>query len=244
VLILGKGDFFSRLHYCTSFVVFADDFKLLVECPDPLHKMLHEASRKSGIALTVDDLDNVLVTHLHGDHCNGLEGYGFYKHFIQRRKPTIYTSRAALRDLWNHKLKASMGYTVNDAFGARRKMRLEDYFTVRPLEFGRRQRIGKIGIEIHRTRHYLPCFGFRMSFHGRSLGYSSDTDFDPGLIRFLSKCDMILHETNHGGHTPHAKLLELPGDIKGKMVLVHLPDDFDARRSRIRVAEEGRLYTV
>jgi ribonuclease BN (tRNA processing enzyme) len=243
-LVLGKGDYFSRLYYCTSFVVFADNFKLLVECTEPLNKMLYEASRKARLELNLDEINHVLVTHLHGDHSNGIEGYGFYKRFVQHRKPTLYTISPALRDLWSHKLQASMGHTADSDFGGRRRMRLEDYFSTKVLQMRRSHRIGPMRIEIHPTRHYLPCFGFRLFFRGKSLGYSSDTAFDPDLIRFLSPCDTILHETNYGGHTPYSKLLELPQEVKRKMLLVHIPDDFDVRHSAIPVAQEGKLYTI
>jgi hypothetical protein len=43
-LVLGRGDFFSRLHYSTSFIVFAGDLRLLIDCPEPLHKMIYVAS--------------------------------------------------------------------------------------------------------------------------------------------------------------------------------------------------------
>ena len=79
---------------------------------------------------------------------------------------------------------------------------------------------------------------------GRTLGYSADTAFDPGLIAWLAEADLFIHETNYGVHTPYASLAALPADLRARMRLIHYPDAFDLAHSTIEPLEERRVYPV
>jgi ribonuclease BN (tRNA processing enzyme) len=77
---------------------------------------------------------------------------------------------------------------------------------------------------------------------GRTLGYSSDTAFDPKLISFLEPADLIVHETNLGpAHTPYAALAALPAELRARMRLIHYSDGFDAAASNITALREGEV---
>jgi len=243
-LMLGIGDFFTKYYYHTGFIIFLEDRPILVDCQDPLPKALYEASLKSKVKIGLDDIDHLILTHLHGDHSNGLESLGFYNYFTRNRKPMIYTIPEVKEAIWENKLKASMHPRTNDDFEKVGEMKLEDFFRIRLLSPERTHSILGMKIKIRYTRHFVPCFGFKVFYKGRSLGYSCDTCFDPEHIRFLGECDTILHETNNGGHTEYRKLLTVPGEIRRKMLLVHISDSFDIKKSRIPVAEEGRMYSV
>lgn len=243
-LILGIGDFFSKLYYHTHFVIFAEDCPVLVDCPDPLPKSLYEASQKSHVKISLDNIDHVILTHLHGDHSNGLESLGFYNYFVRRRKPVIHTIPEVRKVIWNNKLRASMSPKTNNNFEKIGELSLEDFFRLKMLYPNKTSTIKGMRIRIRYTRHYIPCFGFKVYYKGRSLGYSSDTVFDPEHIEFLSDCDLILHETNKVGHTKYEMLQSLPPVIREKMRLIHIYDEFDVKKSEMPVVEQGVLYHV
>jgi ribonuclease BN (tRNA processing enzyme) len=245
VLVLGVGDFFSRLYYSTSFLLLYDDNKtLLVDCPDPLRRMIYDAATRSNIPIDLPDIQDVVVTHVHGDHSNGLEGLGYFMHFVEKRSPTVYTIPEVADVIWEHKLWASMQSQIDLETQKPDFFKMDDYFKMKLLNPGVVNEVNGLGLRIRYTKHYVPCFGLKISYNGRCLGYSSDTMFDPEHISFLSDCDLILHETNSGGHTPYEKLLDLPEEIRNKMLLIHIPDDFDPAESQIRCAEEGGVYEV
>ena len=244
ILMLGVGDFFSRRYYSSSFVLLYDNRTLLVDCPDPIRRMLYDASQLSGLRLDLKDLNDVIVTHLHGDHSNGLESLAYYKRFVEKRRPTIYTIPEVADNLWEHKLKASMHYQQDLETGEPQYSTLEDYFKLSLLKPGIVNTVKGLKIQIRYTRHFIPCFGLKIAYGGRCLGYSSDTAFDPEHIAFLSDCDLIFHESNLGGHTPYEKLLELPIDIRKKMLVVHVHDDFDVKNGSIHCAREGAVYEL
>ena len=94
----------------------------------------------------------------------------------------------------------------------------------------------------------MPTTAFRITAGGRSLGFSADTAFDPTLIDWLAPCDLIVHEATTPGHTgmhtPYEKLAALPAELRARMRLTHLPDDFDAASSVIEVLRQGHCYTL
>lgn len=244
-LPLGIGDFFSRYHYCTSFLMLAGGQTVLTDCPSPLRKMLFEAGNRAGLEMDVESIRHLILTHLHGDHANGLEELAFFKRFVQHDKIHLCTIAEVLEMLWEHRLKASMGVLADAEGNNGRPQQLADYFDVYECREGTPIQCGPLRLEIRRTRHFIPCFGFRAHYNGLSLGYSADTVFDPAHIEFLSSCDVIIHESSLGvGHTPLDKLVELPEAIRRKLFLVHLPDEFDISRSPLPVLEQGRLYSV
>jgi ribonuclease BN (tRNA processing enzyme) len=244
VLVLGVGDAFSERWDSTSFVLSAGGRNTLVDIPAPPRKVIREASAAAGRPLRIDDIDDLILTHVHGDHCNGVECFGFYKLFVQKRRPRLWTIPEVSGPLWEHRLRAPMERLWNADFTASRDLALTDYFDLRHLAFGAVNTVNELRVEIHPGRHHVPVFGMRIGFAGRTWGYSCDTTYLPDMIEFLAGCDLIFHETNYGAHTPYAKLAALPADVRGKMRLVHYPDDFDIAGSAIECAAAGRVYRV
>lgn len=245
VIPLGVGNYFSTFRYCTSLLLCAGGRKVLVDCPDPFFRMTAEAARASGRVLDVEDFDDVVLTHLHGDHCNGLEGFGFWKRFVSRKKarPRLHTSREVASVVWN-KLAPAMASSVLPPLGMDDHFGLEDYFEPRVFEIGSTIEVAGIRLETRRTLHTIPTFGFRAEFAGRRFGYSCDTIFDPAMIEFLSPCDLIFHECDRSFiHTRQEDLETLPEAIRRKLRLVHLNDAF-AGSELLEPAEAGRIYAV
>src|SRR5262249_48993055 len=108
VIVLGVGDTFSELHHTTSVLLVCDGFHLAIDCPDTYRAVLRDAAGRSGRPLSLSDIDHVLITHVHGDHMNGLEGVAFYKHFVDGRRVRLVTSPEVRAQIWDERLKASM----------------------------------------------------------------------------------------------------------------------------------------
>ena len=246
VIPLGVGDFFSQRNYTTTLLVLGGKTRLLIDCPEPVRKVLYESTSAAGEPYDAFDIDAVLLTHLHGDHSNGLEGFGFYRKQFKGSpgRPKLYALAENIENLWEHKLKASMGRSYLPEKGINSVGALENFFEPHAIEPGRRFTIGDLEVEVQRTRHPVPCVGCKVRHGGKTFGYSSDTDYDPELIQFLEESDLIFHECNEGVHTTYDDLARLPEALRKKMRLVHLSDEFDAASSNIEPAMAGRVYRV
>ena len=240
---LGIGNAFTSRYYNASLLLLCGGEPVLIDAPAPLRKVLAEAGRATGYHLDLDVIDRLFLTHLHGDHCNGLEEYGFFRKYLAGAcKPRLHLLPSLKEPLWTHRLSAAMGGVLRE-----KNVSLDDYFEVVGASPGEVTDLGVPGLRLEPflTKHMIPCLGFRASYGGRTLGYSADTPYDPALIEFLSPCDLIIHEAGTGTyHTELDQLLALPADLRRRIRLIHLEDSLDTRTSPIECLEQGRLYTV
>ncbi len=236
---LGVGDAFSALRYSSCLAVEADGEWLLIDCPHPIRKMLRDA----GLAVDLGAIHGVALTHLHADHASGLEGYGYFTHFVCGRPARLVAHADVIARLWDGHLAAGMEQLMQPG-GAITSRSMGDYFTWQPVAEDAPAMIGPFTIECRRTIHHIPTTAFRIRAAGRCLGYSADTAYDDALIAWLSDADLIVHETNLGVHTPYEKLAALPAPLRAKMRLIHYTDQFDVAASVIEPLLEGRRYQV
>jgi ribonuclease BN (tRNA processing enzyme) len=240
VIVLGVGDAFSEMHRSSALLLTCDGVHLAVDCPDMYRAALRSASERSGRTLSFSDVDHVLVTHVHGDHMNGLEGVAFYKHFVDGKRVRLVSSPEVRSVIWDERLKASMS-ALWDGQQLRNKT-FVDYFEHVPLSWTEETRVGPFRIRARRTVHHVPTSAILVEARGRTLGYSSDTAFDPELIAFLEPADLIIHETNLGpAHTPYSALAALPAELRSRMRLIHYPDAFDVTDTAIAALREGEV---
>lgn len=243
VLVLGVGDAFSEFHNPSALLLICDGFCLGIDCPDMYRKILRQAGKPTGTYVPIERIDHFLITHIHGDHVNGLEAVAFYKHFFEKKRVKLIASDQVLSIIWKERLQGGM----NTLFDGRDfvNMNFGDYFDIIPLSWDSITLVGPFKIRAYPTHHHIPTSAVLVEAAGKKLGYSSDTAFDPRLISFLSEADLIIHETNLGpAHTPYASLLELPENIRKKMRLIHYPDGFRVGASKIAPLREGQLLRL
>lgn len=228
VEVLGTGDAFSMNRYNTSFIVEQDQFCVAIDCPHPFLKILKE---KSGFK--PEDINDIIITHLHGDHISGLDTFLFYKRFVENKVVNVYFT--CHNELWKC-LKYSMGHLFNI------EMESEYFYNAKNLPLN----IGPFKVEIMPTYHYVP--GSALLIKGENIvGFSGDTGFKPNLIEWLCQADLIFHEVGPPpAHTPYDLLLYKLKEMnaKHKTRLVHYSDSFLTKKSNISVAFSGSSYIV
>ncbi len=106
---LGVGEAFTALNYTTCLALGVDDVWILIECPHPVRKLLREGSHAAGYPLDLDRISAVLISHLHADHCSGLEDYGYYSYFALGRRGRVVAHPSVSAHLWDGLLSAGMG---------------------------------------------------------------------------------------------------------------------------------------
>ena len=242
VRVLGVGDAFTSLYWNASLVLEGGGARVLVDAPPALARALATLGDQGGAPVGLDDVEHVIVTHLHGDHVGGLEQLLFWRRFVTRRPVTIHAIEPVLRDLWETRLRGGMEKLLQRT-GETKTLRLEDYARLAPLGSGANDVAG-FAVEWRPTIHHIPTAALRFRRGSGTFGYSADTAFDPGLIEWLAASDLFFHETNHGVHTPLASLVTLPDAVKERMRLIHYPDEHDVVFSPIACAREGERYAL
>lgn len=244
LFVLGVGDTFTERHVTHSLLLEHGGFRLAIDCPDSYRRVLRQSRDlvSPALAATLDlfAIDDVLVTHVHGDHMNGLEGVGYFKHFAQQKALRLHTIAPVKERLWEERLGLPMGQLWNGH--AFRQLRFEDYYDWHEVHLDQATTIGPFTIRARTTKHHVPTSALFVECEGKTVGISSDTAFDPALIAFLARADLIVHETNHGpAHTAYADLLTLEDETKRKLRLIHYPDEFDVETSAIPALREGQV---
>ncbi len=244
LLTLGVGDAFTEINYHTGFVVMAGEHRVMIDGPEPIRRVLREASEMAGCRLRLEDINDFVLTHLHADHASAWETICHYKRHFQGVIPNLHTSPEVLDVLWEKRLSASMGASTNLDTGAVTSNTPDTYYRAHQLEYDRENSIGPFQVSIRRSRHMIPTVGVIVRLGDARVGYACDTIFDPDHIAWLSQCDLIIHETNHGPHTKLEELVALPEAIRRKIRLVHYPDDFDVEGSPIPCLRRGQLIPI
>lgn len=252
IRIVGVGDAFTSRYYNACLLLEAEGTRMLIDAPPALARALGDLSRTTGAEVRLDDIDHVIITHLHGDHVGGLEQLLFYRRFVTGRKVTLHAIPEVLAGLWDTRLRGGMEQLMSSApEGApegtpawiTRKLTLDDYADVVPLEPGGGQ-VGPFRVAWRPTIHHIPTSALKVACAGATMGYSADTAFDPDLIAWLAEGDLFFHETNLGVHTPLASLVGLPASLRERMRLIHYPDFHDVDSSPIPCAREGERHDL
>lgn len=245
IRVVGVGDAFTARYYNACLLIESGGTRLLVDAPPALARALGDLSRRepTAPAIGLDDVDHVLITHLHGDHVGGLEQLLFWRRFVTQRKARLYAIPEVLAGLWDTRLKGGMDTLLDAPGGKTRALTLEDYAEVSPLAAGETS-IGDLQLSWRPTIHHIPTSAIRVRAGGAVFGYSADTAFDPALVSWLAEADLFFHETNLGVHTPLASLVGLPAETRVRMRLIHYPDFHDVAGSPIPCAAEGDRFAL
>ena len=223
----------------------------LVDCGENVQVQL----RRYGISKA--RIDNILISHLHGDHLFGIFGLLSTMALDGRTAPLyIYAPRdfgSVLRFFMAH-FGEGVKYEIHhEPLAMKEPQRIIDFrncvVTAFPLQ------------------HRIDCFGFRICYlkSGRSAAYCSDTAVFPEEAEWLSGTDLIYHEATfadehadlahkmfHSTAREAAQVAAAAG--AKKLVLGHFSSryqDLGVLLSQARevfpesyLAEEGKLFEV
>jgi ribonuclease BN (tRNA processing enzyme) len=129
MLIIGTGDAFSAERYGCCALLETASGHVLIDCPDSIHRALRDARDSSGWNVDAHTIQDIIITHLHGDHCNGLESIGFTRWLAHRQDgkplPRLHCWAPVAERLWE-RLAPAMDQGGNAT--------LRDYFDVHTLD--------------------------------------------------------------------------------------------------------------
>ncbi len=163
-----SGSFPSTESPCSSYLVEADGFRLLL---DMGNGALGELQRHCGLY----DLDAIALSHLHADHCIDMCGYfvaRYYRHEGGRCAPLpVYGPPGT-----EQRLTTAYADTPSESS-------MSEVFTFRTLTPGGSFEAGPFRVRTERVEHPVEAYAFRVEHEesGRVLTYSGDTGPCPAL---------------------------------------------------------------
>lgn len=214
LMILGCGHSEAMEHWNTNALLQAGNRRMLIDCGYTIKFALRDRG------LSLPDIDAVFITHVHADHCFGLERIAYESRFGYGKRVTLILHRSLLHELWDQSLKGSMGLASEG------ENRLEDFFDVVLLDEPHFEWQG-VDIRLFTTRHTprKPCWGLHIN---QRVIYTSDTLAIPEVIAHLP-ADVVFHDvTLRDEHPVHAAVPALlaayPEAFRKKMYLTSYED--------------------
>lgn len=241
VQMLGTGSAFAKSFYNNNALLTVDGRTLLIDCGITAPLALHELGR------TFDEIDAVLLTHIHGDHIGGLEEFAFQMKFVfGGRKPKLFIADTLVGPLWESSLKGGLYQIENPT--------LESYFDVHPIAEGDKVEVlPGLTVELVRTKHIPGKDSYSLLLNDLFF-YSSDSVFDGELLRALvadRQIKLVFHDCQLQGsgvvHATLTELLTLPPDIQRIVYLMHYGDnqpDFVGRSGDMTFVEQHANYQI
>jgi ribonuclease BN (tRNA processing enzyme) len=186
------------------------------------------------------DLDAVLLSHLHPDHCLDLTGlYVAYRYHPDGPRPDrlpVYGPEGTLDRL-------------EGAYGEHESGSLAVAYDVRTLVEGVPVTIGPFTVIPRRVEHPIVAYGLRVEASGVVLVYSGDTDACDSLVELARDADLLLAEASFVEGRDLARGIHLTGRRAGevaaaagarRLMLTHQPTWTDPQ---VVAAEARQVYS-
>lgn len=216
-----SGSFPSAHSPCSSYLIEADGFRLLIDLGNGA---LGELQRHCGLY----DIDAVLLSHLHPDHYIDMCAYfvaRYYRH-DGGMAPAIPVYGPAGTE---RRLNVAYG----DVPDEKSMSEVFDFRSLRPGDF----RLGPLTVTAALMSHPVEAYGFRVEYAGRVVAYSGDTGPCEALRALADGADLFLCEASFTHGKENVPEVHLNGREAGqyadragagRLVLTHIPPWTDA----------------
>ena len=249
--VLGcSGSFPSTESACSSYLVEADGFQLLLDLGNGA---LGELQRHTGLY----DLDAIALSHLHTDHCVDMCAYfvaRYYRLDGGRCSPMpVYGPQGT-----EHRLTIAYGDTPSDSS-------MSEVFDFRTVASGHVFDAGPFRVTTALVDHPVEAYAYRVEHRatGRTLTYSGDTGPSEALDELASGSHLFLCEASFTDGKEHIPGLHLNGREAGeaavragveRLLLTHIPPWTDPQinardakavfRGPVEIARAGAVHEV
>lgn len=210
-----------------------------------LRSVFFDCSRRWGIA--PNDIDTILLTHLHGDHFGGIPFFVLDAQLISKRsRPLVIVGPSGTQ----RRVVAAMDIFFPGSSQVQQKFSLE----IREFAPDQPQTLGDVIVTAYRVQHPAgdPSLALRMECNGKTITYTGDTQWTEGLLPAARGADLLIAEAycfekKVKFHLDFQTLMAHLDELQPKRLIVtHMSEDMLARLDEIpcECAEDGKLIEV
>jgi ribonuclease BN (tRNA processing enzyme) len=241
---LGTGDAFATDgRFQSGYLLEAHNYRVLMEAgPTVLCAMKR-------MKIAPDDLDLILISHLHGDHYGGLPFLILeYIYESPLRKPITVAGPPRLEERTWLLFETMFPRTRGDLKRVRDKLR----FVV--LEPGVAHKAGKLKIETIRTPHmrYEASLALKFALDGKTIVFSGDSGWTDEMISFAAGADLFVCECTYfesahlNFHMNYPELERRRSEFDvGRMILTHVGREVLAKHDlKLEIGHDGLKIEV
>lgn len=242
VQFLGSGDAFGsggRLHTCIC--IRASTSTFLVDCGASALIAL----RRFGVV--PNDIDMILLTHLHGDHFGGIPFFVLDAQLISKRsRPLVIVGPPGT----HRRVVAAMDLFFPGSSQVQQRFSLE----IREFACEQPHTLGDVIVTPYRVRHPAgdPSLALRMECNGKTITYTGDTEWTDSLVSAAKGADLLIAEAyffekHVKFHLDFQTLLAHLDELQPKRLIVtHMSQDMLARLDELACewAEDGKFIEV
>jgi ribonuclease BN (tRNA processing enzyme) len=177
--VVGCAGSFPRPDSAAScYLITTPDFRLVLDMGNGAVGQLQRY-------LSLDQIDAIVLSHLHADHCLDMCGLSVAQtlHPNGPRRPIAVHAPAGAAEHLAGALSPDPGTRMQEAF---------QFAELRPGTF----EIGSLRVTARWMNHPVETFGFRFEHDGRVLAYSADTGPAPELVALAADADVLLCEAS------------------------------------------------
>ena len=224
----------------SGYLVQTEHYTALLDCGSAVLSKLHGY-------VDINELESVVLSHYHPDHTADI---GVLQHAVIVQK--------ALKN--RIKPLAFYGHTEDPSY---KTLALPNYTSFIEYKGGEKYPVGPFTFTFIKTLHPVTAFSMRIEYHGKSIGYTGDTQWNDQLPAFFRDVDILLCEASLfskfkgsvSGHLTASEAGELADRASaGRLILTHLPhygnhDDLLTEASAVysgpvELAAEGKFWEI
>jgi ribonuclease BN (tRNA processing enzyme) len=230
VRFLGSGDAFGsggRLQPCI--LLESGDFRCLVDCGASSLIALKQA------AIDPNDIDSILITHLHGDHFGGIPFLVLDGQFSRRSRRLLVAGPLGVAE----RVTQAMENFFPGSSKTQRKFETEFV----ELIVGVPATIGALRVTPYEVVHACGAvpYALRIELGGFTIGYSGDTEWTDNLIPAAAGADLFISEAYFYDkpvrfHLNYATLARRRSQLGcRRLIVTHMGPDMLARLAELPV---------
>lgn len=242
IQFLGSGDAFgSGGRFQTCILVRGAATSCLIDCGATSLIAMKRAGANP------NEIDAIVVSHLHGDHCGGIPFFILDAQLASRRTTPLHIAGPpGIRD----RVRSAMEILFPGSSDVKQRFAL----TFTELLTTSIEQVGLISVAAFTVIHFsrAPSYALRTEVDGRVIVYSGDTEWTESLVEASANADLFVCEAYFFDkamkyHLDYKSLLSHRERFScRRLLLTHMSEDMLAQLDRVEIesASDGMVVTL